>query len=250
MGKNYQNINEEVIGRWVKEGWQWGIPISHEDFIEAKKGNWKVVLTPTKTVPHNWFIDLKGKKILGLASGGGQQMPIFSALGGICTVMDITKEQLDSEELVAKREGYEIEIVKADMTKKFPFPDETFDLIFHPVSNCYIEDVHHVFKEAYRVLKKGGIFLAGLDIGINYAFNEETNKLEYKLPFNPLKDEEQMKLSLDGDYGIQFSHNLEEQIGGQIKAGFTLTDIIDDTNGEGLLRDLNITSFVMTRAIK
>ena len=49
--------------------------------------------------------------------------------------------QLASEEMVAKREGYDIEIVKADMTKTFPFADETFDLIFHPVSNCYVEEV-------------------------------------------------------------------------------------------------------------
>jgi len=39
------------------------------------------VLTPTKPVPREWFGDLKGKKLLGLASGGGQQMPIFTAAG-------------------------------------------------------------------------------------------------------------------------------------------------------------------------
>ena len=51
-----------------------------------------------------------------------------------------------------------------------PFEDEAFDLIFHPVSNCYIEDVVHVWKECYRILKKGGILLAGLDNGINFIF--------------------------------------------------------------------------------
>ena len=43
-----------------------------------------------------------------------------------------------------------------------PIEDESFDIVFHPISNCYIEDVQHVFNESYRVLKKGGIFLAGL----------------------------------------------------------------------------------------
>ena len=45
----------------------------------------------------------------------------------------------------------------ADMSKALPFDDETFDIIFHPVSNCYVEEVKPIFKECYRILKKGGI---------------------------------------------------------------------------------------------
>ena len=117
---NYQKINSQIIDQWCKEGWQWGEPISHETYQNALKGQWEVYLTPTKPVPHHWFGDLKGKKILGLASGGGQQIPIFTALGAHCTVLDYSKEQCNSEELVAKREGYEVKILQEDMTKRFP----------------------------------------------------------------------------------------------------------------------------------
>ena len=71
--KAYQDINKETIDRWVKEGWEWGKPVSHDEYIKAEKGKWNVFLTPTVPVPHEWFEDLQGKKILGLASGGGQQ---------------------------------------------------------------------------------------------------------------------------------------------------------------------------------
>ena len=84
---DYQDINAQTIDRWIREGWEWGKPISHEVYEKAVNGEWDVYLTPTKTVPHEWFGSLKGKKILGLASGGGQQMPIFSALGANCTVL-------------------------------------------------------------------------------------------------------------------------------------------------------------------
>ena len=100
--------------------------------------------------------------MLGLASGGGQQMPIFAALGAQCTLLDYSFCQCESDRLVAQEEGYEINIIQGDMTKRFPFEDETFDLIFHPVSNCYVEDVKPIFKECYRVLKKGGVFLADM----------------------------------------------------------------------------------------
>ncbi|WP_331477898.1 hypothetical protein [Butyrivibrio fibrisolvens] len=78
---NYQDINAETIDRWIEEGWEWGIPLSHEEYVNAINGKWDVKLTPTKFVPHDWFGKLKGKKILGLASGGGQQMPIFCSVG-------------------------------------------------------------------------------------------------------------------------------------------------------------------------
>ena len=250
MDNNYTKLNSEFIDKWANEGWEWGHPIDHETFEKAKNNDWSVVLTPTKPVPKEWFCEMKGAKVLGLASGGGQQMPIFSALGAECTVLDYSEKQLQSEKEVAKRESYEINLVKADMTKPLPFEDEAFDLIFHPVSNCYIEDVVHVWKECYRILKKGGILLAGLDNGINFIFDDEEEKLMNKLPFNPLKDKELYEKSLKNDWGIQFSHTIEEQIGGQLQAGFILTDIFEDINGQGRLHDFNVPTFYATRAVK
>ena len=246
----YTKKNAETIDRWVEEGWQWGIPITHEEYLRAKEGEVSVLLTPVKTVPREWFGDIKDRKILGLASGGGQQMPVFCANGARCTIMDISDRQLESERTVAAREGYSIEIIKGDMTERFPFPDECFDLIFHPVSNCYVKDVQHVWNECFRVLKPGGILLCGLDNGINYIFDDDGTKLMNSLPFDPLSDPEKMKELDETDSGVQFSHTAEEQIGGQLKAGFRLTDLYEDTNGEGRLHEYNIPTFYATRAEK
>ena len=152
----YQEINSKTIDRWVEEGWEWGKPVSHEEYEKAKAGTWDVKLTPVKFVPHSWLGELKGKRVLGLASGGGQQMPIFAALGAQCTVLDYSQRQLDSEKMVAEREGYDITIVRADMTKRLPFDENSFDLIFHPVSNCYVYAVLPIWRECARVLKPGG----------------------------------------------------------------------------------------------
>ena len=248
--KNYQDINAETIDGWVKDGWEWGKPISHEVYEKALCGEWDVLLTPTKPVPHAWFGEMRGKRILGLACGGGQQMPVFTALGAVCTVLDYSEQQLKSEYDVAAREGYAIDGVRADMTKPLPFADETFDLIFHPVSNCYVEEVEPIWRECYRVLKPGGVLLAGLDNGINFLFDEGGLTVTHKLPFNPLKDEELLKQGLANHDGVQFSHTLEEQIGGQLRAGFMLTDVYEDTDGWGKLHEYNIPTFWATRAVK
>ena len=52
------------------------------------------------------------------------------------------------------------------------------------------------------------------------------------------------------DAGMQFSHSLEEQIGGQLEAGFTLLDLYEDTNGEGRLHELNIPTFSALQSMK
>ena len=248
---NYTDINAETIDRWVDEGWEWGKPISHEEYMDALNGKWEQFLTPTKVIPKEWFPDLKGLRILGLASGGGQQMPIFAALGADCTVMDYSPRQLESERLVSQREGYSINIVRGDMTKTFPFEDESFDLIFHPVSNCYVKDVAHVWRECARVLKKGGLLMSGLDNGINYIVSEDDpSRITGKLPYDPLSDP-QLMASIDTKAdGIQFSHTAEEQITGQLKAGFELLDLFEDTNGEGYLHELGIPSFWATLSRK
>ncbi|MGR7916014.1 class I SAM-dependent methyltransferase [Finegoldia sp. P1-F-LS] len=248
--KSYQDINKETIDKWIEEGWEWAKSISHEEYIDAKNGNWNVLLTPTVPVPHEWIGNIKDKKILGLASGGGQQMPIFNALGAKCSVIDYSSKQIESEYKVAKREGYTIEAIEGDMSKKLPFNDETFDIVFHPVSNCYVEDVRHIFNEAYRVLKKGGTFLAGLNNEINYIVDQNEKEIVWKMPFNPLNDEKAKEFMVKENAGMQFSHNMTEQIGGQLKAGFTLVDIYEDTNGFGRLHELNIKTYIATKSIK
>lgn len=247
---DYAEINAQTIDRWIRDGWEWGVPITHQAYLDALAGNWDVVLTPTKPVPKAWFGDLKGKRVLGLASGGGQQMPIFAALGAVCTVLDYSPAQLESERMVSQREGYDIRIIRADMTKPLPFDDNAFDLIFHPVSNCYVREVRPIFRECFRVLKPGGALLGGYDMGINFLVDEKEERIVNSLPFDPITDPALMAQLQKNDDGVQFSHTLEDQVGGQLAAGFQITDLYEDTNGYGRLHDMGIPTFAAIRAVK
>ena len=252
---NYTEKNAKTIDLWVDDGWEWGIPVSAAACEKVRYGEWDVLLTPTRPVPKDWFPPMKDTKLLGLASGGGQQMPVFSILGADCTVMDLSDRQLESEREVSRREGYSINIVKADMTKRFPFEDGSFDIIFHPVSNCYVEDVYHIWRECYRVLRPGGILLSGMGNGINFLFEnyEKPLTVKYKLPFNPLRNPEHFALfaSHDEEPIFQFSHTFDEQIGGQIKAGFVITGAYEDYDNPSTPNAIDeIPTYWATRAQK
>ncbi len=250
MREDYQDVNARTIDKWVDEGWEWGKPITHEAYLKALRGEWEIYLTPTKPVPHRWFGDLRGKKVLGLASGGGQQMPVFAALGAECTVLDYSSRQIESERAVSEREGYSIRIVRADMTKPLPFSDGEFDIVFHPVSNCYVREVRPIWRECHRVLRRGGCLIAGTDHYVNYIVDEEEKAIVNSLPFDPLANEDQMRQLEEQDAGVQFSHSLEEQIGGQLEAGFRLLELYEDTNGSGRLHELHIPTFLAMRSVK
>lgn len=247
----YTDENASTIDRWIEEGWEWGIPVDRKAVRLARRGQWSVNLTPTRKVPRWWFGDIKGKRVLGLASGGGQQIPLFAAAGAECWVLDYSQKQIDSEKLVAAREKLDVRAIRADMTQTLPFSDSFFDIVFHPVSNCYIKDVQHVWDECARVLKPGGRLLSGLDNGINYLFDgDDESAVTGYLPFDPLQNPRQMKSLADSDCGVQFSHTIEEQIGGQLRAGFRLEDIYQDTNGEGLLHEHGAPCFFATLAVR
>lgn len=200
---NYTKINSEMWDEWASAGGEWSLAINHQDFVDATQGNFDIYLTPCKPVPHNWFIPFKKAKILGLASGGGQQCPVFAAQHAEVTVFDYSDKQLELEKMVSTREGYSIDLVKGDMSKTFPFEDETFDMIFNPVSNCYVQDVEHVWQECFRVLKKGGVLLSGFANPALYLFGEDEKALQVvnKLPYDGTKntvenDEELIKMAV------------------------------------------------------
>ena len=92
--------------------------------------------------------------------------------------------------------------------------------------------------------------LAGLDNGFNFLFGEDETKIIYRLPYNPLKDPALYEAGLRDDDGVQFSHSIEEQIGGQLAAGFKLTGIYEDTNGSGFLHEHGAPCFYATRAVR
>ena len=259
---SYTKHNANTWDEWAKGGCPWSIPCTAEDIQKARAGDWGVTLACQVIVPREWFApflkdnSLAGCKLLGLACGGGQQMPIFASLGADCTVLDYSTSQLQAERDVAAREGYAIEIVQADMTQRLPFEDASFDLIFHPVSNCYIEDVQHVWDECARVLRPGGVLLAGCDNGINFLFEEQTHppRVVNKLPFNTLRlsEKEQKRKLKDNRGAFFFSHTMEEQIGGQLKAGFRLTHLLEDRDLPGHAAAIAeyYPQYILTRALK
>ncbi len=242
--EKYVKFNQD---RWNnvsrKKGNPYTVPLTTEEYKEAIENELSVGLTVGKVVPVEWFEKAKGKKLLGLACGGGQQGPIFAGKGYETTIMDFSQEQLEKDRLVADREHIRINTVNADMTKRFPFEDESFDIIFCPVSNVYISNLDNMWKESYRVLKQGGLLMVGYMNPWIYMYDEDDvwdfpDKellIKYSLPFDSRELEEKGKVAINPEYGYEFSHTLESQIAGQLRAGFAMIDFYESKDSRNRL---------------
>lgn len=253
---NVREYNRAAWDRQVEAGNRWTIPVSREEVARAREGEWKILLTPEKPVPRAWFPELKNCDMLCLAASGGQQAPLLAAAGAHVTVLDNSPKQLAQDRFVAEREGLAIKTVAGDMADLHMFANESFDLIVHPCSNVFVPEVRPVGREAYRVLRRRGLLLAGFINPVFFIFDDALRDegkfhVRHTLPYSDLHslNEEERQRYLASGAPLEFGHTLEDQIGGQIEAGFVITGFLEDKWKEWPLSHYTPT-FIMTRACK
>jgi len=249
--------NARAWDREVERGNPWTVPAPPEEIAEARAGRPRIVLTPTKPVPAGWFPPLPGADVLCLASGGGQQGPVLAAAGARVTVLDASPAQLDRDRETAARESLELRTVRGDMADLSRFPDRSFDLVVHPVSNCFVPDVRPVWREAHRVLRPGAALLAGFCNPLLYLFSDEDLDagrfvLTRKIPWSDPRDADpaERERLVAEEEPLQFGHTLEEQIGGQTEAGLLIAGLYEDVWPELDGLSAHTPLFLATRAVR
>ncbi len=257
--------NSAAWDRNVERGIEWTLPVSEEAIAAAKRGHPGIWLTDKTPAPADWLTGIAGKDTLCLASGGGQQAPLLAAAGYDVTSYDNSERQLAQDRFVAEREGLSLRTVKGDMADLSAFADASFDLVVHPISNIFAQSVLPVWREAYRVLRPGGVLMVGFVNPIEFIFDRERIEhgefvVRHTLPYSDTTSlpKDELQRWIDEGGALEFGHTLTDQIGGQLDAGFVITGFYEDkrmSNGNNrndpeFLLSKYTPVYIATRALK
>ena len=252
-----RSYNRKAWNREVEGGQnRWSQPVNAETIAKARQGQFSILLTENIPVPRKWFPPLQSADVLCLASGGGQQGPVLAAAGATVTVFDNSPAQLKQDELVAERESLPLRTVEGDAADLSVFADESFDLIFNPVSTAFMPDVRAVWRECARVIRPGGALMTGFMNPVHYIFDlykadEGILEVAHSIPYSDLTSipKEDLDELMEKGLPVEFGHSLTDLIGGQLEAGFVLTDLYEDTMLDSPLHNYH-PSYMATRAVK
>jgi ubiquinone/menaquinone biosynthesis C-methylase UbiE len=218
MNESYASINKKFWNKEVKEGGDFTQPWLNLDLKILEKFAKGKIKPLNDIYPISVLYNLKGKNVLCLASGGGQQSAIFSLLGANVTVLDISKGQLEGDKKAASHYGYKIKTVQGDMSNLSMLKENSFDLVYQAPSMTYTSSVKKVYLEVARVLKTKGLYRAdahnplcvfdpiwkgnGYCITVPYAIKQKQRSKNSKV--------------------IEHRHYLDETFNGLVESGFVI----------------------------
>jgi SAM-dependent methyltransferase len=196
------------------------------------------IANPLQTVdPLGWLgKSIQGKSVLCLAAGGGRQSALYASAGGVVTVVDLSPAMLELDRQVARERRLSIRAIQTSMDQLDMLASDSFDIVIHPVSTCYLPDVAPVFREVSRVLRAGGIYVSQhkspislqasshLDAGSKYSL-EHTYYRNDPIPVSTNSNPTVRRLREPG--AVEYLHRLEQLIGGICRAGMSIEDLIE-----------------------
>lgn len=171
-----------------------------------------------------------GQNVLCLAGGGGQQSAVFSLLGANVTVLDLTPEQLESDQKAARHYGYTVTTIQGDMRNLSALPNPEFARVYQPISTLFVPDLREVYAGVARVLKPGGLYFADYAVPLLYmAENRGWDGTGYVLhitePYlrGAILEAEDGKLNFKkGKSSSEFHHLLSDIINGLVEKGLMI----------------------------
>jgi ubiquinone/menaquinone biosynthesis C-methylase UbiE len=194
----------------------------------------------TRLDPEKKLGELRGKNVLCLAGGGGQQSAAFSVLGASVTVFDLSEDQLQKDRHVAAHYQVDIKTIQGDMRDLSALPANAFDIVWQPYSINFIPEARQVFRQVARVIRRGGVyrfncanpFVSGLT-------EKDWNGEGYPLK-HPYRDGSELtypdsawvyeKTDEKVPQPREYRHRLSTLINGLIEQGFVIDHVSDSTD--------------------
>ncbi len=189
------------------------------------------VAEPKRLVDAQWLpSDLRGRRVLCLAAGGGRHGPLYATLGAIVTVVDISPAQLQLDREVAAERQLALRTVEASMEDLSMFAPGEFEIVIHPVSTCYLPNIRNVYEQVARVTAPRGIYISQhkQPTSLQASTQPEANRYALVTPYYTSDPLPPVTGSLHREAGtLEFLHRWEQLLGDLCRCGFLITDVTE-----------------------
>lgn len=227
------------------------MPVDEETISRARRGEDVLSMTGGRLLPPSWLDGIRDKRVLCLALGGGQQVPILGAMGAQVISLDNSPRQLKSDEETAARFGIRVRVELGDMQDLGRFEEGSFDVAMLGLGMQFVPDPLVVWKELARVAAPNGTLIAALVNPTQYIFSwpefgERILNVAHPLPYSDLDSlSEDQRIDRFGTSDpLEFGHTLEMLLGGVIESGFVLTGFFEDNSAGDALSEFVANYFV------
>jgi SAM-dependent methyltransferase len=213
--------NRQAWDRMVRQGQRFTIPARDEDFRNPL----------AKLDAPGWLGgDIRGKRLLCLAAGGGKHGPLYAAAGATVTVVDISGAQLELDRQVAAARKLQLQTVVASMDQLSMFAVGEFDLVIHPVSTCYVSEIRPVYREVARIMRPGGLYISQHKTPQSLQCDIRPSAQGYELsePYyreGPLPEVIGSPHREEGT--LEYLHRWEDLLGEMCRSGFVIEDLLE-----------------------
>jgi SAM-dependent methyltransferase len=226
--------NRRAWDQRVRQGQRFTRPAEDDHFVD-----------PLKQVDgYGWLGgDIRGRRVLCLAAGGGRQSALYAAAGGVVTVVDISPAMLELDREVAAERRLDVRTVEASMDDLSMLGTGEFDIVIHPVSTCYVPQIEPVYREVARVTRGGGLYISQHKSPTSLQADVQATPRGYELiePYyrqGPLPPVVGSRHREEGT--LEFLHRWEELIGVMCRCGFVIEDLAEPLHAEA---DAPVASF-------
>lgn len=179
--------------------------------------------------------NISGKKLLCLAAGGGRQGPLYAATGADVTVVDVSAAQLELDREVAASRRLTLKTVQTSMDDLSMFRIGEFDIVIHPVSTCYVDDLNAIYQQVAKVTRVHGTYISQhkQPASLQAAVTPSEQGYELTEPYYRRDPLPNVRGSLHREEGtLEYIHRWEQLIGAMCRSGFVIEDLTEPKHGE------------------
>lgn len=179
---------------------------------------------------------IRGQHVLCLAAGGGRHSALYSVAGASVTVVDISPGMLELDRQVALERHLDVRLIEGNMKSLPMLKDAEFDIVVHPVSTCYVDDLKSVYAEVARIIRPGGLYISQHKQPINLQASLEPIEGRYVIEqpcqgnLHATPPSQPSRLRESGTREV--IHSLQAILGGMCRAGFSIEDLTEPQHGK------------------